>query len=152
MSSRVISKRKHVTVALRARTAVKKSALPPSRPRTDIAQLPNEYALKVVGDCLAPIVPHGAEAVFSKTAKFENGDIVVVWFNKFPAGGFQCCVKRVVLGPGAMTIPFKVHPDSEVHPIVVLETLQPPKQFAIQLGKIAAMHKFVRLQGAAVRS
>lgn len=88
-ANRNISSRKSVArpavltgaAAFKAKSITKRSprtAGPPARPRIDVATLPDVYAMRTVGNCMMPLVPEGAEAVFSKSEPFQVGDLVVV--------------------------------------------------------------------------
>lgn len=139
------------SIALRSTAIVKRSAPPPARTQIDPASLPEMYALRVMGDCMSPLVPHGAQAVFSKTEAYKVGDIVVIWHRRdiLPPGALQCGVKRLVLAPmKGIKFPFVMHPQSEVAPAFFVESIHPAnKRYVLDCRNVEAIHKFVRLQG-----
>ena len=120
---------------------------PPSRQFTDPATLPDLYCSTCEGDCLQPLIPNGATIAFSKLEVPKAGDFVVVW--KRPeiveAGRHQAIVKRMVMNipPWVKSFPFKEHPQSEVHALIVAEQMNPRRAFSIKCSDVIAVHKAI---------
>ena len=58
-------------------------------------------------------------------------------------GQTQGTIKRLVLGapPWVKAFPYRDHPESDVHAVIVVEALNPKQQFAIKCSDLLAMHK-----------
>lgn len=118
----------------------------PSRSVIKIANpetLPDQYIVYCSGDCMAPAIPDGAP-VLVKHETPKAGDLAVLFFKPehVPAGEHQAILKRMVLDvPPYVKFPFKEHPDSNVHALVVVEMDNPPKQFAYKAERLLGIHK-----------
>ncbi len=99
---------------------------------------PDAYALVLKGRCLEPELHDGEMAICSPAAPIEVGRFVALW----PADGSQPILKRLVMEP-LVPVGTKLHPDSDVVPIVVVEMLNPRRQLAIRIDKLKAMHRVV---------
>lgn len=56
---------------------------------------PNGYALTVVGDSMAPVLPAGTEIALSPNREVNNGDLAVIFIaNDISPYGYDVCVKR----------------------------------------------------------
>ncbi len=99
---------------------------------------PDAYALVLKGTCLEPKLRDGEMAICSPAALIEPGRFVALW----PADGSPPILKRLVMEP-LVPVGTKLHPDSDVVPIVVVEMLNPPKQLVIRIDKLKAMHRVV---------
>ena len=99
--------------------------------------IPGSYAAPLSGTCLEPVMFDGDMALVSPTELPQVGDLVVLYSVK----GGTPWLKRLVMAP---LFPVgKLHPDSDVVPIVVVEMLNPPKQFMIGSDRLSAMHRVV---------
>ncbi len=110
----------------------------------DLSFLPNRYGLVCVGDCLDPLVPNGETILVDKTEPYAPGDLVVVFRKRecTPGGKFQGLVKRLVMAPPSwVKFPCRDHPQSELAALVVVETLNPPAQFAYRCADLLGIHK-----------
>jgi hypothetical protein len=127
--------------SIRKTTATKSTRAP-----IDPAKLPEQYALAVVGDCMAPTIADGANIVVSKTEKYKPGDIVVIWFRPelVKAGCAPSAVKRLTLAipPWVKSFPYKDHPGSNVSAALVIEQDNPRQTYSVPCSSVAAIHKF----------
>ncbi|WP_395707940.1 hypothetical protein [Reyranella sp.] len=107
---------------------------------------PEVYASGVVGDCLAPAVRDGGFVICDRRQQCSPGDLVVVHLRpeQVKPGQLAAGIKRLCFGvmPGTK-FPMKLHPDSEVVPVVILEMDNPRKQLTVRCDFIQAMHKVV---------
>ena len=92
------------------------------------------YATQLIGDCLEPVVYEGDRIVAAQGAHPRNGDYVVLWFKDHETP----LVKRAVMIPPADLM--KVGKGSDVVPIIVVEQLNPPRQYSTTVDKIEDMH------------
>jgi hypothetical protein len=132
-------------------TSIKRSPPPPPSGNVDPARLPPKYALRLRGDCMQPLIADNAVIEVSSTQAVKPGDIAVFWFRPecLKPGDTPCSLKRVVLAPPSyVKFPWKEHPDSTVHALVIVEMLNPPRQLHYRCADILAMHKFVRIADA----
>jgi hypothetical protein len=92
------------------------------------------------------VLHDGCTLVFDKEAELRAGDFVAVFLKQeaIRPGAQPRMVKRLALGlmPG-LTFPYVEHPNSTVRPIVVLETLNPPRQFMVPIDQITTMHRCI---------
>ena len=112
--------------------------------RLDPALLPDEYAMPADGTCLEPVIMDGACLLFDTREPFKAGDLVVLYRRPelVKPGQHQAIVKRLVTNlPPGMTLPYREHPESEVHVIVIVEQLNPPRRFAVRCQDLLAIHK-----------
>ena len=58
---------------------MKSKARKPAQAFLDPATLPDEYAMRVVGDCLAPAIKEGDAVVVDKRLPYKAGDLVVIY-------------------------------------------------------------------------
>lgn len=97
-----------------------------------------------------PEVPDGAKAVFSKSEKPVAGDLVVVWYAPriLKPGDLPCATKRLVMAPPPWVkrFPYADHPESNVHALLMVEQLNPARQYGILCSEIIALHKFLGVQ------
>ena len=98
------------------------------------------YGCPLKGDCLSPEINEGDMPLVSPSAEPKEGDFVVLYF----VSGAVPLMKRLVMAP-MVPIGTKLHPDSDVMPIVVVEMLNPPRQLITTIDKLTAMHKVVGL-------
>jgi len=120
------------------------TGLPTNRKSIDPAALPDEYGLVLAGDCMAPLLPDRATIACSRSASYEPGDLVVLWFRPelVKPGHEQCVVKRLVIAPPrSLKFPHRDNPGSEALPIVVVEMLNPPARMMTRCAHLLAIHK-----------
>jgi hypothetical protein len=106
---------------------------------------PEVYASIAKGTCLEPIYRDGCCLAFSTIERPKPGDFVGVWFTPgtAPPGQPDRWVKRLVsFGPPGFTF-FDVARDSPLQPFVVVEMLNPPREFVIPASRIVAIHKVI---------
>lgn len=97
---------------------------------------PGCFVVVLDGDCLEPLVFHGAQALVAPAMPIRAGDLVLLWPKQT---GQQPKVKRVVTCP---TTGWETwHPDSEVEPVIIVEQLKPPRQFAIRTTLLSAIQR-----------
>jgi hypothetical protein len=110
--------------------------------------VPDVYASVCKGDCLSPVFEDGACLVFSKTDVPKSGDFVGFWLHPDAVGPGELPrrVKRLVSGlpeGTGLSLPWVVRPGDEVEPLIILEQLNPPKQYYVRASRILAMHRVV---------
>lgn len=116
----------------------------------DPAKVPaTKYGLHVVGNCMAPQINEGDTVTIDATAKVKQGDVVAIYLKRGGrtfAGGTNVGLKRVVFNmmPG-LKYPYVKRPDSNVMPIIIVEQLNPPRQYQIAADEILAIHKCLGL-------
>ena len=95
------------------------------------------------GTCLEPIIPDGSSCIFDKEATYGAGDYVVIW--ALQAGGLITpFVKRLVMNVAPWArFPHVCVSDDDVVPVVVFETLNPPKYFRADARTVYGIHKCV---------
>ena len=113
-------------------TQIKAAPLPFIHPDT----MPDQYALKAVGYCMAPMIPDGTLMVFDKRHEPTPGDIVGVVFTPDAAAqwGLPGLVKRLVLA---------LPPAGLRTGLVVVEQISPPRQYVIPMTDVLAVHKAI---------
>ena len=110
----------------------------------DLAYMPDQYAMPVIGDCLAPEVRDGALLIFDKTAAYNPGDLVVVFLRSATPGEQpRALVKRLIMAPPSWVkaFPFEDHPESDVLALIGVEQINPQRRFTIRCAAILAIHK-----------
>ncbi len=95
---------------------------------------PRAYAQVLSGDCLQPAVWHDDMAIVSPAAPLVPGRYVVLHFHQ---GDPQ--MKRLVLPPS----PYASAPGDELRVCIIVEMLNPPRQFAIPTSRLTAIHAVV---------
>lgn len=113
---------------------------------TDPATLPDRYVVRIDGACLEPDLPHGTPVLIEKNGKIAAGDFAVLFFKPehVPAGKYQAILKRVVMAPPPyVKFPFREHPQSDVHALVIVEMTNPPRRFAYKCEHLLGIHKCI---------
>lgn len=113
----------------------------------DPTTLPDEYAMRVRGDCLAPAIKAGDAVLFDQRQPFAPGDLVGVYLKAECSGGStNVGLKRLVMNmmPG-VTYPYQAHPDSNIMPVLVCEQDNPHRQYTIPADQILAIHRCMGL-------
>ena len=102
-------------------------------------QTPERYGLTAIGTCMEPLISNGTVLVFDKSQEPERGDIVGLVFTRDAATVWGCSglVKRL-----ALSLP---PPDlaSGVFGAVVVEQINPPRQYVIPTADLLAVHKAI---------
>lgn len=123
------------------------SAAPSARPQREPEpeECPDVYASIARGNCLEPVYQDGTCLVFSKTEKPKPGDFVGLWLRQDEVGLDRPArrVKRLVLALPDIKLPCRLHPGSEVEPLVVVEQLNPPRTYSIGISHVLAIHKVI---------
>jgi hypothetical protein len=113
----------------------------------DPTNLPDEYCLSLDGDCLKPLIPDGAAVKLKKSEKFAVGDMVCIWFRPecVPAGSNRGWLKRVAfnLPLWVKKFPYSDHPESNVKAILIVEQINPARQYRVPCDQILAVHKAI---------
>ena len=99
---------------------------------------PDAYGCNLQGNCLEPQMFDGDMALASPSETPQVGDLVVL----HPANGGTSWLKRLVMAP-MFPVGTPLHPDSDVMSVVVVEMVNPPKQFMIPIDRLKAMHRVV---------
>lgn len=132
----------------RARKQHAPQPAPAAAPFIDPATLPERYAMRVAGDCMAPEIEPNALLLFDRTEPVAVGDTVIVFLRPelVPAGGFQAQIKRLAMAiPPWVKFPYRAHPESNVQSLLVLEALNPRRTFGIRCADVLALHKCIGL-------
>ncbi len=106
--------------------------------------MPDRYVVHCAGTCLEPEISDGAPVVVEKHSKIAPGDLVVLFFKPehVPTGKHQAILMRIVLPPPSyVSFPWREHPMSDVHAVIIVEMLNPPKQFAYKCEHLLGVHK-----------
>ena len=98
----------------------------------------NPRATYIKGDCLEPVISDGDMIIFDPDRWPKAGEYVVL-YPKDPAK--KPGVKRLVLN--VMEGALNLGPGSNAMPLVVVETLNPPNQYAIPADELLAIHPVV---------
>lgn len=104
-------------------------------------QIPDRYALRGVGTCMEPLIEDGSLLAFDKREPVVSGDTVNIWFHpeRVKPGDPQGIVKRLVIG-----LPPEDVRDVVMHmAVVIVDQLNPPRQYQIPASHILAIHKCV---------
>jgi hypothetical protein len=130
-----------------ARTSESRKPVKRPSPAINPATLPDEYCVRLDGNCLEPDIPDGAAVYLKKSEAFGAGDVVCIWFRPefSPQGHSQGWVKRVRLNVPhwVKSFPYNDHPESDVKAILVVEQSNPPRSYAVHCDRILAIHKAV---------
>ena len=114
----------------------------------DPTTLPNEYAMRVRGDCLAPAIKGGDAVLVDQRQSYKVGDLVCVFLEAecVAPGNTNVGLKRLVMNmlPG-ITFPYRAHPDSNIMPVLVCEQDNPHWQYTIPADQILAIHRCMGL-------
>ena len=133
-------------MAKSAHTTVAPASAPSSF--IDPTTLPDEYAMRVRGDCLAPAIKAGDSVLVDQRQPFAPGDLVCVFLKAecVHLGSTNVGLKRLVMNmmPG-VTYPYQAHPDSNIMPLLVCEQDNPPRQYTIPADQILAIHRCLGL-------
>jgi hypothetical protein len=116
--------------------------LPTKFPIIDPDDLPDEYGMICVGDCMEPLIKDGAVLHFSKSLPYVEGDFVGLWLKPeaVSPGHPQCRVKRLVRTWPGLKLPYKAGPMSNVMPLLMTEMFKPRKQFNVPVDMLLAVH------------
>ncbi len=130
--------------AARRRNAELMASLPAVSPDllARIAEDGTLYAMLLVGNCMEPLIPEGTKAVMDPKAKVKAGDLVC-FYHRAPQG-IVCKVKRLAanLMPG-LKLPVKRTANTEILPVLIYETINPPQTFGLECDHVLAVHKIV---------
>jgi hypothetical protein len=93
------------------------------------------YAMGVDGDCLEPVIHNKSMVLVTPEMPIRSGDFVTLW-PKDP--GQRPGIKRVVMAPPEN---WSSWVSDEVIPLVIVEQLNPPRQYRITTDKLSAIHR-----------
>jgi hypothetical protein len=118
-------------------TAFKSEA--PELPFIHPDDMPDQYALKAVGDCMTPVIPDGSLIVCDKRVEPEPDDIVSLIFTQEVAERRRLpgLVKKLAMAlpPWNMT--------GDATGLVVVDQLNPPRRYCIPTADLLAVHKVI---------
>lgn len=129
---------------VRARRSVTNAKPNPLIPFQSLDDIPDRYAMVLAGLCLEPELKDGTILGFSRSEPYAVGDfcIFILRPELVPPGRHQTQIKRLFMSPPPRTrLPYREHPDSQVHSLVIAEQLNPPRRFAIECQNLIAIHK-----------
>lgn len=97
------------------------------------------------GACMHPEVPDGSNIVVDRKTRPVAGDLVCLFFKPefVKAGELQTWVKRLVTGvpPWVKEFPYRDHPESTVKAIILVESINPRRQYVIECDKLLGLYK-----------
>jgi hypothetical protein len=101
--------------------------------------MPDQYALLGTGRCMEPLISDGTLLVFDKRRAPERGDIIGLVFTPEAAQqwGIPGMVKRLTFALPAPDLP------RGCVGLIVVEQLNPPRQYAIPTTDVLAVHKAI---------
>jgi len=108
---------------------------------THVEQIPDVYALEGTGPCMEPLVRDGDLLVFDKSAAVASGDTVNIWFHPehTKERESQGMLMRLVCG----LPPEDVRAALIGMAVVIVDQLNPVRQFHIPAAHVLAIHKCV---------
>lgn len=115
-------------------------------PFVDLTELPEIYAMRVVGSCMAPEIEDSSVVIVDQLSPCRARDLVVCYLRPelVKDGNPQGALKRLVLSvPGGVVLPFVANPGDELEPLLVLEQSNPRRQFRVRCSDVAALHRCV---------
>ena len=123
-------------------------------PMLDPERLPDRYAMICQGKCLEPLYMDGSVLVFDKQQPLHTGDFVLLFRRPelVKPGDCQGIVKRLASElPERVKFPHKEHPESTALAVLLVEQLNPRRQFVVRCGELLAVHKCLGLAPAGKR-
>lgn len=127
------------------KTQIASRSKPPQTSTTiDPATLPERYILIVDGACLEPDIPNGTHVLIERDGKVAASDLAVLYFkpDRIPPGEGNSSLKRVVMPPPHyVKFPWREHPQSEAHAVLIVEMINPRRQFAVKCEHLLGIHK-----------
>lgn len=109
---------------------------------------PRLFGLRVVGRCCEPHILDGGVIHVDVDAKPQAGDFVAIYFERVIAGQptLRSWVKRLTCDiPSDMQFPHVPRAGDELVPVVIVEALNPPQQFAFDPRRVHAVLKVVEI-------
>ena len=102
-------------------------------------EMPDQYALRGVGDCMAPLFQDGTLFVCDKRREPVPGDIVSLVFTKEAArrAGVPGLVKKL-----AMALP-PWNLAGDALGLVIVDQLNPPRRYSLPTSDVLAVHKVI---------
>ena len=133
----------HSTASRRQTVAGTPSTPEPSN-FIDPTTLPDEYAMRVRGDCLAPAIKGGDAILVDQRQPYAVGDLVRVFLK--PEWVAPGCTKRRAQAAhhehaARRDLSLREHPDSNIMPVLVCEQDNPHLQYTIPADQILAVHR-----------
>jgi hypothetical protein len=107
------------------------------------------YALRLSGDCMDPLFKDGEAVIFDREAPLENGCLASFFYRPelVKPGSLGIALKQLLLAPPPfVTFPWKDHPDSEVIPVVIVQQLNPPRQWSVRCNTLLAVHRCIGIK------
>jgi hypothetical protein len=126
------------------KTRIASRSHPQQAATIDPTTLPERYILIVDGACLEPDIPHGTPVIIERDGKVGPGDLAALYFrpDRIPRGENNSSLKRVVMAPPPhVKFPWREHPQSEVHAVVIVEMTNPVRRFAVKCEHLLGIHK-----------
>ncbi|NTG09233.1 S24 family peptidase [Rhizobium rhizogenes] len=107
-------------------------------------ELPDIYVMTGDGTCMEPEIMDGTKLMFSRTEKYEQGDVVLLFRRPefTPPGEHQLLIKRLIFAPPAS---YWADPTSvqfgNIAPTVLVEMLNPYRVLQCDAQKLLGIHK-----------
>ena len=109
---------------------------------------PAVYALRCFGDCCEPEIANGSSVIIDRQVPCAGGDFVAVW-SLSRSGRIEALVKRLVVGLAPWTrLPYQPDPRSNIEPVLIIEALNPPRRFDIDVSTVYAVHRCIGVAAA----
>ena len=103
------------------------------------------YGLTLKGDCLDPVFKDGVVIVVDRDGPPEVGCFAVFYYRPelVPPGFISPAIKRLVTAVPPLKLPYKLAPDSDCCPIIMVEQLKPAKRWWVSCDHLLAVHRCV---------
>lgn len=130
--------------------AARKTTMVPANPAPvpflDPALLPDEYALRIRGDCMEPILLDGSAVLVDRRLPYKSGDLVAIYLRPEtvqPGHGNVILKRMISLPPWVKAFPYRDSPASTALAALLVEMLNPQRFFGIRCADILAIHHCV---------
>lgn len=93
---------------------------------------------------MEPVIREGTPVVGKKNGKLNAGDLVIIWVKPefVAAGEHPALIKRLVMDvPHWVKFPYRDHPNSNVRAVIIVEQINPHRQFVIPCDRLLGIHK-----------
>jgi hypothetical protein len=113
----------------------------------DPNKVQEEFGLKIIGNCMSPVLKEGEFVVVDRRKKIKSGDLVVIYYKpEFVARGeVQARIKRIVHAfPAKVKFPFVYNAEQFANtglgPIVIVEQINPKKTYPVDLRTVMGIY------------
>src|SRR5687767_13562563 len=102
------------------------------------------YRMILKGDCMHLTFKDGEKVVFDREGTVENGCFANFYYRPelVKPGMLGVALKKLIFAPPPwVTFPWKEHPDSTVHAIMIVEQFNPRQQWSVGCDTLLAVHR-----------